>query len=280
MFPRPNRLIIPEYAAPKGLSLLAAAELLGEGKRAVAAQIVGLAVKKALTLSPVVTGKRSKKSGFVLTLASLKGLSADELDTMQALFPLGVAGETITLKPGSNADLNYRLKYAHGRAVARLVEAGQVRPRKFFERTFSRGSAQPVFPLPASNPTVDHLWGLRDYIALAEKDRLNFLQSPNGAQLRDDISIGAQVLVLNEKLLPYAVLFGLEKEWVRQLGASYETLTAADLEALDMLGDMLLFALNPDVWAGLSALGDLSDLLFGVGKIVGGIFVFLVSLGN
>jgi len=278
MFPRPNRLIIPEYAAPKNLSLLAAAELLGEGKRAVAAQIVGLAVKKALTLSPV-AGK-GKKKGFVLTLANFNGLSADELDTMQALFPRGVVGETITLKPGKNAELNYKLKYAHGLAVARMVEAGLVRPRRFFERTFSRGSAQPVFPLPASDKTVDHLWGLRDYISLAEKDRLTFLQSPSGAQLRHDVSIDAQVLVLNEKLLPYAVLFGLEKEWVRELGANYESLSAGDLESLELLGDVLVFALDPDVWAGLAALSDLAGLLFGVGRIVGGIFIFLVKLAN
>ena len=30
------------------------------------------------------------------------------------------------------------------------------------------------------------------------------------------------VLKLNERLLPYAVLFGLEREWVRELAALYE----------------------------------------------------------
>jgi len=279
MFPRPNRLIIPEYAAPKGLSVLAAAELLGESTRAVSAQIVGLAVKKALTLSPL--GARGKKNkGFVLTLATLDGLGDDEMDTMQALFPRGVVGETITLKPGKNAELNYRLKYAQGRGVARLVEAGLVRPRKFLERTHSRGGAQTVVPLPAAEKTIDHLWGLRDYIALAEKDRLNFLQSPSGAELRHDVSINAQVLILNEKLLPYAVLFGLEKQWVKELGANYESLTSEDLESLELLGDVLLLAANPDVWAALAALGTLGQLLFGVGRVVGGFFFFLLRLFN
>ncbi|WP_173922076.1 DUF2207 domain-containing protein [Agromyces sp. Marseille-P2726] len=82
----------------------------------------------------------------------------------------------------------------------------------------------------------DHLEGLRLYIRLAEADRLRVLQSPSGAMRVDRpaaASIGAPglvdppldsavVLKLNERLLPYAVLFGLEKEWSRELAALYE----------------------------------------------------------
>jgi hypothetical protein len=279
MFRRPNRIIVPEYAAPAGLSLLAAAELVGEGTRAISAQIVDLAVRKALAIAPL-SAQRKRQSGFTLTLKSLDGLGPDELDMMQALFPRGAVGETIEVRPKRNTALGKRLRRPHGRAVARLVVAGQARERTWLERTFSRGSAQPIVPLPAANPTVDHLWGIRDYIALAEKDRLAFLQSPSGAELRHDVSIDAQVLVLNEKLLPYAVLFGLEKEWVRELGVRYEALTNDDLLALDLIGDVLVFALDPDVWEAVGVIADLSELLIGVGRIVGGIVVFLVSLGN
>jgi len=62
----------------------------------------------------------------------------------------------------------------------------------------------------------DHLEGLREYIRLAEADRLRMLQSPEGA-LRSD-----EVLQLTERLLPYAVLFGLEREWSRELAALYD----------------------------------------------------------
>jgi len=279
MFRRPNRIIVPEYKAPAGLSLLAAAELVGEGTRAISAQIVDLAVRKALTIAPL-DSTRKRQSGFTLTLKSFDGLGPDEMDMMQALFPRGAVGEKLEVRPKRNRALGRRLRFPHGRAVARLVVAGQARERTWLERTFGRGSAQPIVPLPAADRTVDHLWGMRDYIALAEKDRLAFLQSPQGAELRHDVSIDAQVLVLNEKLLPYAVLFGLEKEWVRELGVRYEALTDDDLLALDMIGDVLVFALDPDVWEAVGVIADLSELLIGVGRIVGGVVVFLVSLGN
>ncbi len=68
----------------------------------------------------------------------------------------------------------------------------------------------------------DHLEGLREYIRLAEADRLKVLQSPQGAD-RTPVSIDdpREVLKLNEKLLPYAVLFGLEKEWAEELSKYY-----------------------------------------------------------
>ncbi|GAA3646146.1 DUF2207 domain-containing protein [Microbacterium marinilacus] len=84
-----------------------------------------------------------------------------------------------------------------------------------------------------------HLSGLRDYIRLAEQDRLRLLQSPEGA-LRTPagaLTPGGQALglsamptagdpvaqsgldryVLNERLLPYAILFRQERRWEREL---------------------------------------------------------------
>jgi uncharacterized membrane protein YgcG len=94
-----------------------------------------------------------------------------------------------------------------------------------------------VRPLTESGRELrDHLEGLRLYIRLAEADRLRVLQSPSGAMRVDRpaaASIGGPgygdppldptiVLKLNERLLPYAVLFGLEREWSRELAALYE----------------------------------------------------------
>ena len=185
MLRRPDRIIVPQYAAPAGVSLLAASELLGEGRRAVAAQIVDLAVRRALTIAPA-EPVRTRRTGFVLTLRSLDGLGADEMDTMQALFPRGAVGESVVVKPGSNRPLGRRLRRPHERSVLRLIEQGGARRRKWHEPAAGRASSrdQPLLPLPAAYPTIDHLWGIRDYVALAEKDRLAFLQSPGGAILR------------------------------------------------------------------------------------------------
>jgi uncharacterized membrane protein YgcG len=77
----------------------------------------------------------------------------------------------------------------------------------------------------------DHLEGLRLYIRLAEAERLRVLQSPSGAMRVDRPAAGAVatagldpavVLKLNERLLPYAVLFGQEREWSRELATLYE----------------------------------------------------------
>ncbi|MBH0025272.1 DUF2207 domain-containing protein [Salinibacterium sp. SWN248] len=68
----------------------------------------------------------------------------------------------------------------------------------------------------------DHLEGLKLYIRLAEADRLRMLQSPEGAlRERNEATGNTDVLKVYEKLLPYAVLFGLEKEWSTELGRYY-----------------------------------------------------------
>ncbi|MEV8338568.1 hypothetical protein [Leucobacter sp. NPDC077196] len=84
-----------------------------------------------------------------------------------------------------------------------------------------------------------HLAGLRDYMKLAEQDRIRFLQSPEGA-LRSPTGeltptgrimglapaahaanpaaqSGLDRIILDEKLLPYAILFRQERRWHREL---------------------------------------------------------------
>jgi len=78
-------------------------------------------------------------------------------------------------------------------------------------------------PVTARGAEVrDHLTGLELYIHLAEADRLRMLQSPEGALRERNESTGdTDVLKVYEALLPYAVLFGLEKEWSVELSRYY-----------------------------------------------------------
>ncbi len=74
----------------------------------------------------------------------------------------------------------------------------------------------------------DALLGLKDYIKLAEADRLKFLQSPEGAEkITDKEAFDPKnpeaKVKLFEKLLPYAILFGLEKDWAKQFADIYTT---------------------------------------------------------
>ncbi len=69
----------------------------------------------------------------------------------------------------------------------------------------------------------EYLKGLKDYIAQAETERIAALQSPDGAaKVGVDTSDRSQIIHLYERVLPYAILFGLEKEWGKVLGDYYE----------------------------------------------------------
>jgi hypothetical protein len=78
-------------------------------------------------------------------------------------------------------------------------------------------------PLTAKGAeTRDHLKGLQVFIEWAEADRIRMLQSPRGAERAPiDVNDPRQMLRLYEVLLPYAVVFGQEKEWAQQLAVLY-----------------------------------------------------------
>jgi len=68
--------------------------------------------------------------------------------------------------------------------------------------------------------TERRIEGLKTYIKLAEADRIKFHQSAKSAQ-RIDTSDFKKMIKLYEKLLPYAIIFGLEKSWSRELEKYY-----------------------------------------------------------
>ena len=69
----------------------------------------------------------------------------------------------------------------------------------------------------------DYVRGMKEYISLAETERLQFAQSPDGAQRKPiNTNDTEEVVKLYERLLPYAVLFSEEKDWFKELGKYYE----------------------------------------------------------
>ena len=276
---RPSRLIIPQYSAPNDLSLAAAAELLGEGRRAMAAQIIDLAVRGVVTIARPPRARRRR--GFTISLARYPaGEGPDELDVLGALFSVGGirVGSSLVVRPRRNRGLGERLRSPHRAIVARLISRRLAREKSLLTKLFRPWRKQPVVPTRAAEPLVDHLWGIHDYVKLAERDRFAMLQSPEGAQRN-----AFDVLLLNEKLLPFAVLFGLEKEWAAQLGVEVREVQRAidvgdlsvDLSGLDFDFDVDWHV--SDLLDSIPDLGDLGDLvdlgnvLEGVGAIFGGI---------
>jgi uncharacterized membrane protein len=59
---------------------------------------------------------------------------------------------------------------------------------------------------------------MRLYLTVAEEDRMRFLQSPQGAPRRRINPDDREAVVhLYEELLPYAVLWNVEDQWIQQL---------------------------------------------------------------
>ena len=76
---------------------------------------------------------------------------------------------------------------------------------------------------------LEHLQGIRLYLTVAEADRIRMLQSPTGAErTRVDPNDPAAIVKLYEKLLPFAIIWGVEDQWSKVLGERYATTPTAD----------------------------------------------------
>lgn len=110
----------------------------------------------------------------------------------------------------------------------------------------------PFVSLPPTVLTVaggahrHELDGIRQYLELAEEERLRAAQSPQTADL---VSAGRRafgddtpgtVVNVYERLLPYAVLFGLEREWSAVIRTQLPAATPAQLALLDAIGSRSL----------------------------------------
>ncbi|MET0811421.1 MAG: DUF2207 domain-containing protein [Microbacterium sp.] len=118
-----------------------------------------------------------------------------------------------------------------------LADLGDLGQKIFFVAVASglfAGFGLPLIGLPTSVLTVaggmhrTYLDGIRDYLRLAEEDRLRAAQSPQTADLvssgrraygEEPNAPGADVVNVYERLLPYAVLFGMERDWVEVIRA-------------------------------------------------------------
>jgi uncharacterized membrane protein YgcG len=69
---------------------------------------------------------------------------------------------------------------------------------------------------PAGQTRYDYLLGMKVYLELAEQDRFRMLQSPDGAE-RVDVGSTTDIIKLSERLLPFAVIWGVEDRWMQEL---------------------------------------------------------------
>jgi hypothetical protein len=68
----------------------------------------------------------------------------------------------------------------------------------------------------------EQIEGLKMYLEVAEKDRIQKLQSPNAAYAPKP-GAPKRTVELFEKLLPYAMILGVEQQWAKQFESIYKT---------------------------------------------------------
>jgi len=261
LFGRKNELkpIPPEYLPPNQASVLASAYILkkydalmvkGSAK---VAQMLDLAVRHYIKLYEVKKASFLRSAQYEIEIVKdLKELRPEESEVVRDMFGSSMPnpGQRLNLKKLQNSvsyaartrDDDKNLKNLV-RGKYGLCEQKSVNKRIVQKWAMGVGVigvlllsplllavAAILFALSFGWSLTDeglalrrYLAGLKMYIGAAEVERLQMLQSPEGAEkVKVDATDEKQLVKLYERVLPYAVLFGQEKEWSAQLGKYYE----------------------------------------------------------
>lgn len=254
--PQGKGIIVPQYTPPKNVTVLTSSAVLKEGfePKAISATIVDLAVRHYLKIYEVKEEKLLKdKVSYDLELVKeIAGLQDHERQVAAMVFGGGVEpGTRVSLKDSQNKlyEAAQRLgksvdKQATDDGYFRTLPEKAKRPYQlgatvlfivgFFFLPWSAGllAAAAIlfiasFAMPArTEKGVElrtYLLGMKDYMQLAEAERLRVLQSPHGELTEKvDVDDKHQLVKLYEHLLPYAMLFSIEQEWAKEFAPLYE----------------------------------------------------------
>lgn len=252
--------IVPQYEAPNKLSPLAVETIMNftATNRAITATIISLAIRGYIK---IVETKKNKLFGEDQLEYSLELLKADyaqldpqETKLMQALFPTRTVGAVNELSKSKSklyttagavksavkqelTKAGYFKTYRSGGLLRGLLTilgiaigaiAGVVIFGAFFVAGLVAGGVVATICWIAMSARTaqgvaakEHIQGLKLYLNTAEKDRLNKLQAPNAAYVATPEP--KKTVELFEKLLPYAIVLGVEKGWATQFESLYTT---------------------------------------------------------
>jgi hypothetical protein len=258
---RMNRLselsiIVTEYIPPKGTSVLVSSKVISVVGSAFAAQLIDFAVRHYIEVIETQEKSLWKSAQYdIKVISDPQTLLEEEKEILSDMFgSLPKVGDRVSLKSLTN-NMAYYLRTAdNDKKLTKLVEQTYAlrkkspKASKFFYRwafvhlivgilTLSPAllliagmiALQGKSIRPLTDKGLDlrrYLLGLTKYIKAAEAERLKFLQGPDTAQKVGesvDINNPGQLVKLYERVLPYAILFGLEKEWSKRLGEFYES---------------------------------------------------------
>lgn len=245
--------IAAEYTPPKGASILVSSHI-GDGTKAdTTAQLIDLAVRHYVTISQTKKKSLWHQAEYELEIVKpVQGLYDEEKRFLKTVFgstAVGTKLQTKTLK--NNYSLSSKL-VKNGQELTKAIKNnyGYREADKAASKPFRRTglallavgllTLSPLMLIaaliayicawqlkPLTEKGLDlrrYLAGLKMYIEAAEKDRIAMLQSPEAVEKIGKITGNGdkKLLRLYERTLPYAVLFGQEKEWNKQLAVQYE----------------------------------------------------------
>ncbi len=247
--------IVVEYLPPANASVLLSAIVQNNPTSDITAQLLDLAVRHYIKIYQTKDKTTFKPAEYEIEIAKdISDLRAEEQRLLANLFgnTSPAVGDRFAMKSLKN---NYalakkllagrKLLQTEARTTLGIYERAEAEA-KWFTKV---GTVTIIIGLLTLSPVVivasivafvfasilwpltekgvelrDYLAGLREYISVAETDRIKMLQSPEGAEKVGtlDANDPKQLVKLYERVLPYAVLFGIEKEWTKQLGTYYE----------------------------------------------------------
>lgn len=252
--------IVPEYAPPAGASIPLAGNLTTSANKTFGAFLLDLAVRGYIKIYELDTKQfwTRRKDYELEIIRDLKGLQDEELEIVSDVFvdtrqgqrirmsDIRKNGRSIALRMANNPkaltdvmrnkyglqvkDAAKRQSFYRIGNILLVLAALTVSPFLLLAAICAYSCGYALWPLTDKGLQLyNDLEGLKLYIKTAETDRLQYLQSPETAQ-----KIGApidtqdkrQLVKLYERVLPYAVLFGIEKQWSKQLGEYYDATQA------------------------------------------------------
>ena len=248
--------IIPQYSVPQDLNVMVAAHLVDRGANAIPAQLVSLAVRKNLRILdyPVTESGAEYTLQFITddgtddlekrllaavfgsdpAVGAVRELTPNDESLGSTVNAVSAAAQAAVVTTGLRLPLKLSgigFALLAGLAFA-LAVVNQIATVAAYSLApwplLSIGVAIVALVVSAllvqrkglitelGAQTRDYLLGMEVYLKLAEQERFRMLQSPDGAE-RVDVGDTKQVVKLYEKLLPFAVVWGVEDEWSKEL---------------------------------------------------------------
>ena len=247
--------IIPEYIPPKNASVTIAGMLINKQSKLFSAQVIDLAVRHYLKITETRQKAFFKTANYSIEIISdTSKLREEEQELLRDIFvspEIGKKYDTDSIKKdyamGTRISDNNLKATKNIKTIYNLRAKDEVQTKKFRTRaavililallTLSPGLLiaaviafiMSVLISPLNDAGLElkrYILGMEMYIKVAEEERLKILQSPEGAAEPIDTTDNTRMIKLYERMLPYAILFGLEKEWSKRLGDYYETTNA------------------------------------------------------